>query len=75
LSRIIVIAAVIILSLFVLKLIRLLRNFGSASRPNVNDLKDRASHLKNKFKDIQEADFTEIPPDEDSQSSEKDNGK
>jgi Sec-independent protein translocase protein TatA len=75
LSRIIVIAAVIILSLFVLKLIRLLRNFGSASRPNVNDLKDRASHLKNKFKDIQEADFTEIPPDEDIQSSEKDNGK
>ena len=74
-SRIIVIAAVIILSLFVLKLIRLLRNFGSASRPNVNDLKDRASHLKNKFKDIQEADFTEIPPDEDIQSSEKDNGK
>lgn len=74
-SRIIVIAAVIILSLFVLKLIRLLRNFGSASRPNVNDFKDRASHLKNKFKDIQEADFTEIPPDEDFQSSEKDNGK
>jgi Sec-independent protein translocase protein TatA len=75
LSRIIVIAAVIILSLFVLKLIRLLRNFGSASRSNVNGLKDRASHLKNKFKDIQEADFTEIPPDEDIQSSEKDNGK
>jgi len=74
-SRIILIAAVIILVLFVLKLVRLLRNLGSGSRPNVDNLKDRASNLKNKFKDIQEADFTEIPPEDDIQSFDEDDGK
>ena len=74
-SRIVLIVAVIILIFFVTKLVRLLRNFTSGSRPNLNDLKDKASHLKNKYKDIQEADFTEIPPEEDTQSFDEDDGK
>lgn len=74
-SRIILIIAVIILIFFVAKLVRLLRNYGSGSRSNIDDLKDRASHLKNKYKDIQEADFTEIPPEENTQSFDEDDGK
>lgn len=72
--RLIQIIVVVMLIYFVIRLVRLLRKFGSDSRQNINDLKDRATNLKNKFKDIQEADFREIPPDEESKSSEKDNG-
>jgi Sec-independent protein translocase protein TatA len=74
-SRIILIVAVIILIFFVTKLFKLLRNFTSGSRQNLGNLKDQASHLKNKYKDIQEADFTEIPPEDDSQSFDEDDGK
>jgi hypothetical protein len=55
--------------------VKLLRNFSSGSQKNLNDLKDRASHLKNKYKNIQEADFTEIPPEDDAQPFDEDDGK
>ncbi len=75
-TRVILIAAVLILAFFVFKLVRLLKQFEPGSRPNIDDLKDRAANLKNKLKDIPEADFREIPPDEDDlQSFEEGNGK
>jgi Sec-independent protein translocase protein TatA len=74
-SRIILIVVVIILIYFVSRLVKLLRNFSSGSQKNLNDLKDRASHLKNKYKNIQEADFTEIPPEDDAQPFDEDDGK
>jgi len=73
-SRIILIMAVAILILFAFRLVKLLNKFGSGSRPNVDDLKDRASHLKNKYKDLEDADFRDVtPPDKESDSSKEDN--
>lgn len=73
-SRIILIMAVAILILFAFRLVKLLNKFGSGSRPNVDDLKDRASHLKNKYKDLEDADFRDVtPPDKESYPSKEDN--
>lgn len=72
--RIILIMAVAILVLFVFRLVKLLSKFGSGSRPNVDDLKDRASKLRNKYKDLEEADFRDVTPsDEESDPSKKNN--
>ena len=35
-------------------------NLKSASRPSADDLKDRASYLKNKYKNVEEAEFRDI---------------
>ena len=73
-SRIILIMAVAILILFGFRLVKLLSKFGSGSRPNVDDLKNRATNLKNKYKDLEEADFRDVtPPDEESDPSKKNN--
>ena len=73
-SRIILIMAVAILILFAFRLVKLLSKFGSGSRPNVDDLKNRATNLKNKYKDLEEADFRDVtPPDEESDPSKKNN--
>lgn len=44
-------------------------NFKSASRPNVDDLKQRADNLKNKYKNIEEADFRDITSSDDENDS------
>lgn len=67
--RIILIAAITILILFVFKFIKLMSNFKSASRPNVDDLKQRADNLKNKYKNIEEADFRDITSSDDENDS------
>lgn len=72
--RVIQVLVVAILIFLAIRVVRLVMKFGSGSRPNIDNLKDRASNLKNKFKDVEEADFREIPPDEERKSSEKDNG-
>lgn len=73
-SRIILIMAVAILILFAFRLVKLLSKFGSTSRPNVDDLKNRATNLKNKYKDLEEADFRDVtPPNEESDPSKKNN--
>jgi hypothetical protein len=49
-------------------------NYKSASRPNVNDLKDKASYMKNKYKNVEEADYRDITlSDEEEDPSKKDN--
>ncbi len=49
-------------------------NFKSASKPNVDDLKSRAEYLKNKYKNVEEADYRDITlSDEESDSPPKDN--
>ena len=70
--RFILIGAIAILVFFAYKFIKLLTNFKSASRPNIDDLKDRAKHLKNKYKNVEEADFRDITTsDDESDSSSK----
>jgi hypothetical protein len=55
-------------------LVKLLANFRSGSTSGIDDLKDRATHLKNKYKDLEEADFRDItPPDEENDSLKDDN--
>jgi hypothetical protein len=44
-------------------------NYKSASRPNIDDLKERADNLKNKYKNIEEADFRDITSSDDEKDS------
>jgi hypothetical protein len=67
--RIILYAAIAILVLFAIKFFKLMSNYKSASRPSVDDLKEKAANLKNKYKNIQEADFRDIISSEDENDS------
>ena len=65
-TRIILVLAVVFLVIFAVRLVKLLMNFSSSSsKPNIDDLKSRAANLKNKYKDLEEADFRDITPPED----------
>ncbi len=67
--RIIIYAAIAMLIIFAYRFIKLMMNYKSSSRPNVDDLKERAANLKNKYKNIEEADFREIKNSEDESDS------
>jgi len=71
LIRLILYAAIGILIFFAYRLFKLLTDFKSGSRPNIDDLKDRAEHLKNKYKNVQEADFKDITSSEDENETSK----
>lgn len=72
-TRIILLGAVVVLIIFAIRFFKLLSNFKSASRPNVDDLKSRADYLKNKYKNVQEAEYRDITSsDEEDYSSKKD---
>jgi len=76
LIRLILFAAVAFLIIFVFRLVKLLIQFRSGSRPsNIDDLKSRAEHLKNKYKNVEEADYRDItPPEDKSDTFKEDNG-
>lgn len=69
--RLILYAAIAILIIFAFRFYKLLSSYKSGSRPNINDLKDRAEHLKNKYKNVEEADFRDITSSEDDTESSK----
>lgn len=72
--RIILYGAIAILIFFAFRFFKLMSNFKSASKPNVDDLKSRAEYLKNKYKNVEEADYRDITlSDEESDSPPKDN--
>ncbi|MDZ7626313.1 MAG: hypothetical protein U5J96_17945 [Ignavibacteriaceae bacterium] len=72
--RIILYAAIAILIFFAFRFFKLISNLKSASKPNVDDLKSRAEFLKNKYKNVEEADYRDITSsDEESDSPPKDN--
>jgi len=71
LIRLILYAAIGILIFFAYRLFKLLTDLKSGSRPNIDDLKDRAEHLKNKYKNVQEADFKDITSSEDENETSK----
>jgi hypothetical protein len=73
LIKLILYGAIAIFVIIIIKFVRLISNFKSASRPNINDLKDRAAYLKNKYKNVEEADYRDITSsDEESDSLPKD---
>jgi len=75
LTRLILIGAIIILAIFAFRFFKLISNFKSGSKPNINDLKDRAEYLKNKYKNVEEADYRDVTPtDDENDFSKKDNG-
>jgi hypothetical protein len=69
--RIILYAAIAILIYFGFRLFRSLSNYRSGSKPNLDDLKSRAEHLKNKYKNVEEADYRDITSSEDESESTK----
>jgi len=69
LIRLILYAAIAILVFFAYRFFKLLTSYKSGSRPNVNDLKNRAEQLKNKYKNVEEADFRDITSSEDESDS------
>lgn len=72
--KIILYGAIAIFVIFVIKFVKLISNFKSASKPNIDDLKSRAEYLKNKYKNVEEADYRDITSsDEESDSPPKDN--
>jgi len=74
LIRIILYAAIAILIIFAFRFFKLISNIKSAQKPNIDDLKDKASYLKNKYKNVEEADYRDITSlDEESDSPPKDN--
>lgn len=68
-TKIILYGAIAIFVIFVIKFVRLISNFKSSSRPNIDDLKDRASYLKNKYKNVEEADYRDITSAEEESDS------
>lgn len=69
--RILLYLAIVALVLFAIRFFKLMSNYKSASRPSVDDLKEKAANLKNKYKNIQEADFRDITSSEDETDSPK----
>ena len=75
-TRVILFAAVAFLVIFTFRFVKLLSQYRGGSRPStMDDLKNRAEHLKNKYKNVEEADYKDITPSEDeSDPSKEDNG-
>jgi len=71
LIRIILYAGIAIVIYFAYKFYKAVTNFKSDSRPNINDLKDRAEKLKNKYKNVEEADFRDITSSDDENETSK----
>ena len=67
--RLILYGAIVMLLFFAYRFYKLLTSYKSDSRPNVNDLKDRAEQLKNKYKNVEEADYRDITTSEDENDS------
>jgi hypothetical protein len=69
--RLIIYGGIAILIIFAYRFYKAVTNFKSDSRPNINDLKDRAEQLKNKYKNVEEADFRDITSSEDENENSK----
>ena len=67
--RILLYAAIAMLVLFAIRFFKLLSGYKSSSRPSVDDLKEKAASLKNKYKNVQEADYRDISSEDESDSS------
>jgi len=73
LTKLILYGAIAVFVIFAVKFIKMILDYKSSSRPNVDDLKDRASYLKNKYKNVEEADYRDITSsDEENDSLPKD---
>ena len=54
----------------VIRFVRLLmKYFSSTSKPTIDDLKNEQRNFEKKYKDVEEADFKDIPPGEDEEKN------
>ena len=71
--RLIFFAAIAFLVIFTFRLVKLISRFRTGSKPsNIEDLKNRTEKLKNKYKNVEEADYRDITQSEDESDSLKD---
>jgi hypothetical protein len=70
---ILVIVAVIFIILLT-RFIRLMRQFSSGSHSTIDNQKKHRDDIDKHFRDVEEAHFREIPPDEEIDSSQKKDG-
>ena len=63
-TRFILIAVALIFIYFLMKLIRLMKQFSSASKATIDDQKKNHDDIDKHFRDIEEAKYREIPDDE-----------
>jgi hypothetical protein len=73
-SRFILLIAIGIFLFLILKLVKLLRSYGSGPKLNVNGGEKDKDEIRKHFESIQEAEFREIDPDDDLNGSDKNNG-
>jgi hypothetical protein len=66
--KILQIVFVLVIVMFLVRLVKLIVKYASSSRPSVDDLKERAEKLRRQMNDVEEAEFREIPPEEDENS-------
>ena len=66
--KILQIVFVLVIVMFIVRLVKLIVKYSSSSRPSVDDLKERAEKLRRQMNDVEEAEFREIPPEEDENS-------
>ena len=66
--KILQIVFILVLVMFVVKLVKLVFKYSSSSRPSVDDLKERGEKLRRQMNDVEEAEFREIPAEEDENS-------
>lgn len=69
--RLILYAAIGILIYFAFRFYKLLTDYRTGSKPNISDLKDKAEYLKNKYKNVEEADYKDITNSDDESESTK----
>ncbi|NNG27708.1 MAG: hypothetical protein HKM87_09290 [Ignavibacteriaceae bacterium] len=48
-----------------------MKYFSSSSKPTIDDLKNEQRNVENKYKDVEDADYKEIPPEEDKEGNKK----
>jgi len=46
-----------------------MKYFSSSSKPTIDDLKNEQRNFEKKYRDVEEADFKEIPPEEDKEEN------
>ncbi len=46
-----------------------MKHIFSSSKPTIDDMKNKQRNFDNKYKDVEEADFKEIPPEEEKEEN------
>lgn len=73
-TRLILLIVAVIFIILLARFVKLMRQFSSGPKTTIDDQKKQRDDIDKHFNNIQEAEFREIPPDEDIDSSQKKDG-